>query len=179
MVDTNQLSETIQGLKGAAKTALCNESVDDFEAFERYLSEVEAYTREVQQSMWADEARATIRRLEKGDSLTQADQDLLRTFLVSDAKGYLAAENDYTQWVRELERLTQDLARRVEMVDRSSIAELRGVLKDAIRLAPDIRNYLEERRRVERFEKAIDTQDPGSRDMLLRVLKEQLRSPKR
>jgi len=178
-VDTNQLAETIHSLKEAADSALGNQSVDDFEAFERYLNQVEAYVREVQQSLWANEARATIRRLEKGDPLNEADYELIRTFLVSDADSYLKHENNYQDWVGELERLIADLDRRVEMVDRQSIADLRGVLKDAIRLVPDIRNYLDEQRRVERFEQSLKSLDADARKMLLRLLQDQLRNADR
>ena len=178
-VDTAQLSETILGLKDAAGSALQNQSADDFEAFERYLSEVEGYVREIQQSLWAGEARSTIRHLEKGEPLSADDQTLIREFLVSDAKAYLKHENNFGDWVRELERLIADLSTRVESVDRQSIADLRGVLKDAIRLVPDIRNYLEEQRRVEKCEQALKHLDDGSRKLLLSLLKDQLRSEKR
>jgi hypothetical protein len=176
MVDTDQLVESVQGLKEASASALAHESAEDFEAFERYLNEVDAFVRETQQSLWANEARATIRRLEKGDPLNDHDHDLIRTFLISDAQGYLALENNYRDWLDELQRLIAEVCKRVNTVDRESIANLRGVLKDAIRLVPDIRNYLEEKRRVEKFEQALGTLDASSRDMLVRVLREQLRS---
>lgn len=178
-VDTAQLSETILGLKDAAGSALHNQSVEDFEAFERYLSEVEGYVREVQQSLWASEARGTIRRLEKGEPLTDADQSVLRAFLVSDAQAYLRHENNFACWVKELERLISDLSTRTVTADRESIADLRGVLKDAIRLVPDIRNYLDEQRRVEKCEQAVKNVDPSSRTLLLTLLKNQLRCEKR
>ena len=178
-VDTAQLSETIQGLKDSATSALKNHSADDFETFERYLSEVEGYVREVQQSLWADQAKTTIRKLEKGETLTAADQELIRTFIVSDAHGYLHEENNFNDWVRELERLVKTLSTKVNTVDRNSIAGLRGVLKDAIRLVPDIRNYLDEQRRVEKCEQALKNPDPASQKLLLRLLQDQLRSDKR
>lgn len=179
IADTDQLVETVQGLKEAATSALTNESVDDFEAFERYLNEVDAFVRETQQSLWADEARATLRRLEKGEPLNKQDSDLIRAFLVSDAQSYLTQENNYNDWLNELKRLVNDLSKRVNTVNRENIADLRGVLKDAIRLVPDIRNYLDEKRRVEKFEQALGTLDKPSRDMLVRLLKEQLRSSSR
>jgi len=179
MVETDQLVETVQGLKEAARSALANESAEDFEAFERYLNEVDAYVRETQQSIWADDARATLRRLEKGDPLNAQDHDLIRAFLISDAQHYLAHENNYNDWIHELKRLVDDLGKRVNTVGRETIADLRGVLKDAIRLVPDIRNYLDEKRRVEKFEQALGSLDKPSRDMLVRILREQLRSPKR
>ncbi len=178
-IDTDQLTDTIQGLKDAAASALQHESVEDFEAFERYVSEVDTFIREVQQSLWANDAKATIRRLEKGEPITDTDREVVRTFLISDAQRYLAHENNYQDWIKELNRIVAELGRRVNTVDRNSIADMRGIIKDAVRLVPDIRNYLEEKCRVEKFERALDTPDKASRELLVRVLREQLRSGSR
>ncbi len=179
MVDTDQLSEAIHSLKGAASTALANPSVEGFEAFEKYVNEIEAFVREVQQAMWATDAKQTIRHLEKGVPLDETDRAVIRTFLISDAERYVALENNYDDWLRELERLVDDLERRVHTVDRYNIGDLRGALKDAIRLVPDIRNYLDEKRRIDNFEQATESLDKQSCDMLVRLLKEQLSSSKR
>ena len=72
-----------------------------------------------------------------------------------------------------------DLAQRSSTIDQDSIGDLRGVLIDAIRLVPDIRNYLEERQRVEKLDRALESLDDASREMLTRLMKEQLRSAKR
>ena len=56
---------------------------------------------------------------------------------------------------------------------------MRGILKDAIRLVPDIRNYADERQRVKKFGQAVDAVDDASRAILVRLIKEQLTSPKR
>jgi len=178
-VATDQLTETIASLSESAKNIFANDSVDDVESFERYLGEVDAFVREMQQSAWANEAKATIRRLEKGEPLGKADLDLIRAFLVSDADGYLKHENNYGDWRRELTRLMGELSKQANMATRESFADLRGILKDAVRLVPDLRNYLDEKRRVEKFEQALTSLDKPSREMLCRVLREQLMSPKR
>ena len=72
-----------------------------------------------------------------------------------------------------------DLVRRADTVDRGTISDMRGVLKDAVRLVPDIRNYLEEKERVAKFEGALNTLDDQSRKMLVKLMTEQLTSAKR
>jgi len=173
---TDQLTDTFNALKQAVDAALANQSAEDFAAFEKYLSEVDAYARETQQAMWVDEAKQAIKRLEKGGPLTETDLDVIRTFLISDAEQYLAVENNFGDWLNELKRLAQDLQTRARTVDRHSIGALRGTLKDAIRLAPDIRNYLEEQERVQKLNNAMQTLDQASRDMIANLLREQLRS---
>ncbi len=175
----NQLTDTFNALKEAADGALASQTTDDFVRFEKYLNEVETFTRETQQSMWAKEAAQTIKGLEKGDPLTEADKDLIRTFLVSDAEHYLAVENNYGDWLNELKRLTADLQTRAGTADRHSIGELRGILKDAMRLVPDIRNYLDEKQRVEKLSTALQALDQPSRNMLAKLLRDQLSSEKR
>ncbi|MGD2108124.1 MAG: hypothetical protein PVI86_01905 [Phycisphaerae bacterium] len=175
----DELTQTIQDLKQASDTALSQENAEAFSDFEKFVNEVEAYVREVQQSMWADQAKRAIKALEKGDALSGEDRDVIRTFLVSDAERYVHHENNYGDWKRELQRLMDDLVSRANVVDRDSIGDMRGVLKDAIRLVPDIRNYLEERQRVDKFQQALNTLDQQSKDMLARLMKEQLKSAKR
>lgn len=176
---TDQLTDTFTALKEAAETALANQCSDEFASFEKYVNEVEVFVRETQQAMWADEATQAIKRLEKGSPLTEADKDVIRTFLVSDAEHYLTVENNYGDWLNELKRLVNDLQLRSRTADRHTIGEMRGVLKDAIRLVPDIRNYLEEQQRVQKFTNALQTLDQQSRDMLANLLRDQLKSEKR
>lgn len=178
-VATDQLTETMQNLKDAAHAALAAESAEEFCDFEKYVNEVDAFVRETQQAMWAHEAEGAIKTLEKGEPLTPADVNVIRTFLISDAVHYLKHENNFGDWKRELQRLMEDLVRRANTADRDSIADLRGVLKDAIRLVPDIRNYLEERNRVDRFEQALTSLDDQSRHTLVRLINEQLTSDRR
>jgi len=175
----DQLCESIISLKESAQSAIANESVEEFAGFERYLNEVEAYVRELQQSEWATEAKAAIRRLEKGEPLSEVDRDVIRAFIVSDAQAYLRHENNFNDWIKELNRLLAELDKRSNRLDRESLVDLRGILKDAIRLVPDIHNYLAEKRRVEKFEQAMSMLDQTSRQILERLLNEQLRSAKR
>ena len=178
-VQTEQLCDTIDALKQAAAVALNDESPDEFELFEKQLNHFDAALRETQQEMWSQDVQTAIDHLEGGGSLTETDVEAIRTFLVSDAEHYLAVENNYHDWLEELQRLMDDMAHRAERLDRVSVGELRGVVKDAIRLVPDIRNYLDERRRIEKFNLALHTYDSTSRSMLARVLKEQLRTSNR
>jgi hypothetical protein len=177
--NTDQLSDTIQSLKDSAEGAIQSQTLEQFEALETYVADVESYVREVQQAMWAEEAKQTLRKLDKNDTLEACDLDLLRVFLISDAERYLAVENNFADWIAELRRLMDDLVRRMATVDRHTIADVRGVLKDASRLVPDIRNFLDEKQRVAKFESAVMHLDAASRKMLAKLLAEQITSSKR
>ena len=83
-------------------------------------------------------------------------------------------ENNYQDWVHELDRLLGEIAKRMNAVDRNSVADLRGLMKDAMRLVPSIRNYLEERDRIDRCQHALESLDYRSRELLARILKDDL-----
>jgi signal transduction histidine kinase len=176
---TTNLPETVDIINQAAEYAVTHESVEAFEAFEKQLNELQTLVRELQQAMWKTEARAVIKHLEANEPLTTTDTEVIRTFLISDAEHYLAHENNYEEWLGELRRLMADIARRAGDVKRNTVGDLRGVLKDATRLVPAIRNYLEEKQRVERFQTAMQTVDDTYRNLLIKILAEQLESPKR
>ena len=178
-VQTIEISETIDALVQRAATSLNSQSAEDFEGFERRLSQFGVQIRELQQMMWADEAKTTISNLERNAPLSEADQELIRTFLISDAEHYLEMENNYPDWLEELQRLMDDLSQRAECITRESVGAVRGVVEDAVRLVPQIRNYLDQKRRVQKYHETANMMDGSTRDMLIRILKEQLYSEKR
>lgn len=174
--DAQELNAAITALRNAAQQAIQNKSSDDFELVERRINEFAGTLREFEQSLWEREAKTAIRRLESGEALTEEDQQVIRTFLVADAEQYLALENNFQDWVRDLNRLFDEIQGKLNLLERDSIGRLRGVLKDAVRLAPDIRNYLDEHRRIELFDRGLANLDDQTRATLARLLKEQLRS---
>lgn len=175
----DQLTEVIQELKTAADSALSVNEVKAITEFERHLSKVDTLVRETQQHLWADEARTTIKNLKQKDPISETDKETIRTFLISDAERYLALENNFQDWTGELNRLMDELIKCSNVVDRDSVADMRGYLKDAKRVVPDIRNFLDEKVRVEKLEEALKTLDPASKKMLANLMEEQLRSSKR
>jgi signal transduction histidine kinase len=176
--DANRLADTVDALQETALTALGKESPEQFEFVEQQINRLEATIREIQQEMWGAEVRTAIDHLEEGKALTNQDLAVIRAFLVSDAEAYMAHENNYEDWVQELSRLLKDMRQRAANVSRETISDLRGVLKDAIRLVPDIRNYLEEKRRIRQFDAALKSLDRPSRQMMAGILQEQISSPR-
>jgi len=174
---TLDLATAVEALSELSERALQDQCVEDFELVERRLNELDATVRELHQSLWASEIKAAIRHLESGQPLTPEDHEVIRTFLVSDAEHYLAQENNFADWVHELRRLLGEITSRLRTVDRNSAGELRGVLKDAVRLAPDIRNYLDDRRRLELFNAGLKEPDSSTCATLARLLRDQLVNP--
>ncbi len=176
---TSQLAECIDTLKQAGEQALAQPNVDGFIEIERYLGQVASMVREKQQAMWSREAKTAIRHLENQEPLTPEDKDVIRAFIVSDAEHYVDQENNYQDWLNEFRRLIGELVTCVNTVDRNSIGVMRGILKDANRLVPDIRNYLEEQQRIRKFDLTQGELDSQTCKLLARVLKDQHTSDSR
>lgn len=176
---TSQLAECMETLKKAGEQALSQTNVDDFVEIERYLGQLASMVREQQQAMWSREAKVAIRHLENQEPLTAEDKDVIRAFIISDAEHYINQENNYQDWLNEFRRLIGELTNVCHRIDRESIGVVRGILKDANRLVPDIRNYLEEKQRIRRFDLTQGELDPQTSKLLARVLKEQLTSDTR
>ncbi len=173
---TYQIEEVAASLKQAAAEALEAESPEAFSFIERQVNVLDARVREVQQAMWATEGRTAARHLEGGQTLTERDIAVIRTFLISDAEGYVSRKGQvgFPQWIGQLMRLMDDVETAASRLDRDSIPDLRGTLKAAIRLMPDIRGYLEEKQRIQQFEVSLRKMDGPSRAALARILREQI-----
>lgn len=176
---TTQLCEFAEAFQNAVSSAMQAQTVEAFDTLERQLAELSHVAREAQQNMWMSGAKQTLANLQKGHPLTPTDQDVIRTFLVSDAANYVQMENNFQDWNRELERLTDDIVSRANTADRDSIGEFRGVLADATQLLPNIRNYLSARQRLQRFDLATGQLDKPTRDALVKILREQIHSDNR
>lgn len=179
VVDTSKVSEVIEDFKRVSSRAISCDDPAAFEQAEAQLTEIEGYVRELEQAMWADEATLTLDHLENGDALTATDRAVIRTFLVSDAAHYLNQERDFDDWVAELNRLISAMQSESDPVTRENIGELRGMLRDAMRLFPDMRHYVEERNRLARFDCAVEEPDAATRRTLAKIIREQLCSPTR
>ncbi|MGE0478911.1 MAG: hypothetical protein AB7Q17_00440 [Phycisphaerae bacterium] len=173
-LDQQALSQGVDAIRQMAQEALQNQSAEDMERVEHQIGRLSTLVREAQQALWSADVKMAIRRLEHNEPLGEADLDVIRTFLVSDAEHYLAVENNFEDWRAEFERLLGEVATRVRELDRNSIAELRGVLADLTRLTPDVRNYFDEQNRVRIFEQSMKSLDPETRQTLARLLRDQV-----
>lgn len=172
----NQLAETARTIREAGKNAIRQQSPDDFSIVESRVNQLAAEVREVEQEIWADAAANAIGNLESGDPLTRADIDAIRTFLIGDAERYVALENNFNDWAQEFDRLLDEISQKSANPDARNVADLRGYFQDLSRLVPDIRNFLEEKRRIQQFENALGNLDATSRRMMADILREKIAS---
>jgi hypothetical protein len=133
----------------------------------------------VEQSQLSGPVDEAIKSLSAGRALSPNAQAAVRAIIVGDAESYLEMENNFKDWIAELQRLEGEMHRLAQSPSPQTVAQLRGVAKDAVRLLPNIRSYAEEKDRLDRFNAALANLDEANRELLVQLLREKLESPTR
>jgi hypothetical protein len=174
---STQFQETLQ----AARQALASEVSQNYRVFDQHVRGLEAMAREAFQAHFTDDYQKIVRKLEKGQSLTEADREKLKLLVVGEANYYLRHENDYENWRTELQRLVEEMARLEAdgLDDIDSLLHMQALCRDARGVLPDITFYLQEQERLARFERALSGElDAESAQALADVIRAMMSSDK-
>ena len=155
-----------------------NMSSGDFMRTREILSKVKGEIREAIQKLTSNMIMKIINKLEGGEPLTSEDLEYIRLWLVGDAESYTKMENNFNDWLNEFKRL-QDVLNKYEDRELSleELFKLQGIVEDAIRVSEDIKNFLEKKERIEKFEAAVKNSQNLDREVLAYILKHKLTSP--
>ena len=175
----NPLASVIDRLKVLMTNAIASRSPDEFETLEQQINRLEATVREMQQSMLSERSKLALKNLRAGRPLSEEEKAILQAVVVGDAESYLRVENNLQDWLNELQRLVGEMERLARSEDEAHINQLRGVTKDAVRLMPSLRAYMEEKDRLDRFNNAQTKLDEPNRQVLAQVVSEMRSSPTR
>jgi len=165
-----------QRIKDALRDAFSSKTSDSFTNAATVLSRFKADVREELQRVTSDDMNRILEKIEKQKPLDTHEIDTLRLWIIGDAEGYVAMENNFKDWLNEFERLKGSIEKHLH--DDNSpdqLIRLHGLLEDAIRVAADLSNFLEKKERVEKFEKAAYDQNPDF-SFLADLLSTKLRS---
>lgn len=171
--------QAVEDLKVLMKSALSGGTAEDYETLEQHVNRLESALRELEQSQLSAPVEQAIKSLSAGRALSPEEQAAVRAIIVGDAESYLKMENNFKEWQAELQRLQSEMERLARSPNADAIHELRGVVKDAARLMPNIRSYAEEKDRLNRFNAAFAQLDDGNRELLVTLLREKLSSSTR
>lgn len=177
--EVNELSQVVEGLEALMREAVSQSSAEGFATLEQQVARFDSTLRELQQVHLRNHTKAVIARLRKREPVSAEDEAVIRAMIVGDAEYYLKHENNLQDWLAELKRLTGEMQRLSRGVSDRTLGDLRGVVKDAVRLIPNIRAYMEEKARLDQFNDALRRLDNGNRALLIDLLREQLDSPTR
>lgn len=143
-----------------------------FASLQAVLDDLRGDLRESVQTLTRQEMWDVIRRLRDGADISDAEMKLIRLWVIGDAAEYVDEENNFDDWIREFDRLTEEIrGLREGAVEVGRLGALRALIKDARGVAWSISRYLQDRERVEHFETSIASGlDGRGRDMLANIL---------
>lgn len=133
--------------------------------------------RELMQSETSEEISAIIGKLESNATITDADMELIRLWVVGDAKSYVQMENDSLGWLDELNRLflvLKDL--QDKQLTLENMGKISGTTRDAIRVIGDIIYFKQQEERIANFENASKDLDSDNKLIIANILKQKLAS---
>ena len=160
-----------KNLSGIIRKSRENLSLEDFENLKVVLRKKRTETRERIQEANADPIAEIIYRLKSNEPLREDDIRILRLWIVGDADSYLREENNFQDWLTELERL-EGILKGYEDRDLSpdELFRLQGILEDTMRVSDDIENFVRKKQRIEQFEASMKEDTPEGRQFLAKVL---------
>lgn len=135
--------------------------------------------REAIQAATAPQVEALIPRLNKNETIGASDIDLMRLWIVGDAEAYVKEENNFDDWVKEAQRLIQQVGKKQSgSMDVDAMNDLQGVARDAIKTLSNIENYLDSVERTHNFEASIKQLTKQNKQTLATILQTKLTSDK-
>lgn len=173
----SQIDQTV----AAAEQSLKAENSVAIHAAIAQVGQLDAQARETLQARLNDHLWPVVAKLENGDALAAAEQDMLQTLVVGDAKYYVKYEDNVATWKAEIERLTESIRRlqAAGLSDLDSLMHLQALCHEAMRILPDLAFFYEEKERVRRFDEAMrGAIDRDTRRTLANLIKEMLTSDK-
>lgn len=174
MADASKIVQYVQELHTQLKNSPTSTTCWDISL---KLQEVEGGLREHIQAVTEDQIHVVIAKLKRKDVLNESDMGYLKLWIVGDAEHYHTLENNYQDWLKELDRLVAEVDKSApDELNFETAARLRALIFDAVRVLGDIQYFLKQKERVENFTAATAEIDPEERDMLIKLLQGKLKS---
>jgi len=163
---------------------ISNKQTIDKNTEEGYFNKVTAqlvslgdYLREQMQTETSEKISTIINKLKSNGEITDSDLMLIRLWIVGDAASYVQMENNYQEWLVELNRLfgvIEDL--KLKDLSLENIYKLQGTVRDAIRVIGDIVFFKQQQDRISRYENASKNLNSENKLVIAKILKKQLES---
>lgn len=179
MTGSRELAAQIESVLEEAEEAFSRETAQEYEQFKLRVATLKDMARERAQRKLKDEYREIVSKLENGDRLMGSERKLVKMLICGEADSYVNTEEDVDHWREDLETTVDriDSLSRNELEDPEKLMQLQAYCKDAMKVLPDITNFLRDRERVERFEQTIEGDvDEESGRILAEVLRDKMTS---
>ena len=135
------------------------------------------YLREQMQAETSEKISIIINNLKSDGEITESDLMLIRLWIVGDAASYVQMENDYQNWLDELNRLFGVIEElKGQDLSLENMYKLQGTARDANRVIGDIVFFKQQQERINKFENASKNLNSGNKLVLAKILKQKLES---
>ena len=169
--------EIITKLNEDYRAAVAAGRGESFSKLSTIFEELGKDMREYIQEESRPQVEEIIKRLKKNQPLSDADKKMIRLWIVGDAESYTLMENNYSDWLKELERLMFEISKfGKERLDVTEASRLQALFRDGARLLVNIFYYLEQKDRVHQFEETTREIDEQERQLLIRLLEQKKQS---
>ena len=171
------LQEFYPMMNGSFADAQKTEDADAYMRLAAIFSEFEGQLREYIQDSSKDAVGGIIKKLEAGQEISNDETQLIKLWIVGDAEYYATLENNFNDWTQELKRLMDQInLMNNPQPDPVAASNLRAMLRDGMRLLPNIIFFLDQKTRVNNFAVSVATLDTEGKLFLIRLLKNKLTS---
>jgi hypothetical protein len=170
--------ESLTEVSRIIRSAASSPSSDQFSQAGMALVKARDQIREALQEQTAAAMKPIIQKLEKNQPLSLEEKDLVKLWIIGDAKAFTEKENDYQGWLEEFQRLGEVIGARAALPSAlSEMLDFYGSLEDAVRVSANLQFFLEEKERAARFEQVIQNLSKEDAELLAGILQEKLNSP--
>jgi hypothetical protein len=176
------LQEKLAQMVELGGPALANPRLEGVERLDQTLRSLDSLCRETFQETLHDAFDVIADKLEQGEVLSSGEHKALELLFTGEAEYYLKSENNFDDWIDELNRLVGELDRlSVNGLDSlADIMHVQALCRDATHIMPELIYYLREKKRIEQFRASLaDEISPAAGQLLARMVRDLMASPYR
>jgi hypothetical protein len=172
-----QIVEKLNEIISQKQTVNENTEEGYFNKMTEPLVSLEDHLREQMQAETSEKISTIINNLKSDGEITETDLMLIRLWMVGDASSYVEMENDYKQWLDELNRLFSVIEEfKAQNLSLENMFKLQGTARDAIRVMGDIVFFKQQQARINKFENASKNLTSENKLVLAKILEQKLES---
>lgn len=174
----HQLEQTVE----LGASALAEPGLEGVERIDQKLRTLDSLCRETFQDTLHDAYVLIADKLDRGEALDSGERKAVEALFTGEATYYLKTENSYQDWIAELRRLIQELAKLREggLDSLADLMHVQALCRDAMHITPEAIHYLRETERVRQFrENLADEISPEGGRLLARMIRDLMASPHR
>jgi hypothetical protein len=174
----DKLQETVQ----FGRPALASPRKEAIERLDQRLRTLDSLCRETFQETLSDAYEAIADKLERGKKLNPGERKALELLFTGEATYYLKTENNFEDWISELNRLVTELDRVLSggMESLADLMHVQALCRDAMHVTPEVIYYLRELERVDQFRENLNGEiDREGGRVMARMIRDLMASPHR